>query len=163
MNKTFETLVIYDRAGNVLLDKRGNKSSVSVTDHEATLFKDAIMTHNHPSGWDYPDNSIRRIGNSFSPQDVLLTIKNNAQECRVVTPMMSFTMKRPETGWPSLMQAKYEYSRIEQQVLQDAYSRINDGTLTTDQASTVHYHHIWKRFAEKLGIEYTKKGLKLPG
>jgi hypothetical protein len=159
MNKTFETLVIFDRAGNKLLDKKGNKNSVTVDDHESTLFKDAIMTHNHPSGWDFPAGSFRRIGNSFSANDVLLTIKNDGLECRVVTPLMRFAMKRPETGWPSLTQAKYEYSRIEQQIIQDAYQRINDDIWTIDQASTVHYHRVWKRFAERFGIEYTKQGL----
>jgi hypothetical protein len=161
-NKSFETLVIYDRNGRVLLDKRGKARSVELTDGEAALLKDAIMTHNHPTGWKYPERSFGHIGNSFSAADILLTIKFDAQECRVITPMMRFLMKRPAGGWPELREVKIQYELINREVLKENYARIYKETLTPMQAQAIHNHEVWKRFSLKFGIEYTKKGVLLP-
>ena len=61
--------------------------------------KDCIFTHNHPRGWQEPEKSLGRIGNSFSPADMYLAIAHNVSEMRAVTPNYTFAMKRPEEGW----------------------------------------------------------------
>lgn len=70
LNKKFETGVVFDRNGNIIIDKRGESFSVSFTNEECWMMKDGIFTHNHPRGWGYPEKSLGRIGNSFSPEDV---------------------------------------------------------------------------------------------
>jgi uncharacterized protein with gpF-like domain len=48
-----EFAYVYDDVGNILVKKRGGKSSVSFTDAEMTSMKDAqgvVLAHNHPGG-----------------------------------------------------------------------------------------------------------------
>lgn len=99
LNKSFETGVLFDKNGNVVIDKRGAKYSVEFTDEECAKMKDCIFTHNHPRGWQEPEKSLGRIGNSFSPADMYLAIAHNVSEMRAVTPNYTFAMKRPEEGW----------------------------------------------------------------
>lgn len=86
LNKSFETGVLFDRNGNVVIDKRGAKYSVAFTDEECAKMKDCVFTHNHPRGWQEPEKSLGRIGNSFSPADMYLAIAHNVSEMRAVTP-----------------------------------------------------------------------------
>lgn len=86
MNKDFETAVVFSRSGKVLINKRGEKYSVEFTHDEVEKIKDAIVTHNHPRGWSYPEKSLGRIGNSFSIEDINLAVKADAMEMRAVTP-----------------------------------------------------------------------------
>ena len=99
LNKSFETGVLFDKNGNVVIDKRGAKYSVEFTDEECAKMKDCIFTHNHPRGWQEPEKSLGRIGNSFSPADMYLAIAHNVSEMRAVTPNYTIAMKRPEEGW----------------------------------------------------------------
>lgn len=162
-NKSFETAVLFNDDGQVIFEKKGRARSVNFTDEEVALFKDKIFTHNHPTGWFAPEGSIGRIGNSFSPPDVLTSIKNDVKELRVATPLMRFSMKRPTGGWPLLKDAIFEIKRLDYIVTEEYYSRINNGYLTEGQASVTHWHEIWKRFSEQFEIEYSKKGAPLPG
>lgn len=157
MNKKFETGVVFDKDGNVILDKRGASYSVGFTNEECAMMKDCIFTHNHPRGWGYPEKSLGRIGNSFSPEDIFLAIVHDIAEMRAVTPNYTFVMKRPEVGW------EIDIKKIEKLVNQENNklrreftTRINNNTLSPSMASAVHYHILWRRVAEKMGWSYSK-------
>lgn len=157
MNKKFETGVVFDWNGNVIIDKRGAKYSVAFTDEDCAKMKDCIFTHNHPRGWGYPENSLGRIGNSFSPDDIYLAISQNVAEIRAVTPNYTFIMKRPEKGWGiSTTQFKKILNKENEKLKSEFYTRINNNTLTPTMASAVHYHVLWRRVAEKMGWSYIK-------
>lgn len=157
-NKKFETAVAFDKDGKVLLDKRGQQFSVTFTDEEAKLLKDTIFTHNHPRGWGHKDNSMMRIGSSFSDADIITAIRNDIAEIRAVTPNYTFVMKRPEKGWGMTYQeASAKIKRINNYYLTEFDKRINKGTTTPNKASIVHWHSVWKVFAENNGFEYLKK------
>ena len=98
-NKSFETAVAFSEEGNIIIDKRGKAFSVGFSKEELLKMKDTVMTHNHPRGWKYADGSLGRIGSSFSPEDIILAIKGDLAEIRAVTPLYTFSMKRPEKGW----------------------------------------------------------------
>lgn len=155
-NKNFETAVIIDSKGNVLLDKRGQARSVSFTLDEAKLMRNNILTHNHPGGWRFPEGSMLRIGNSFSDADILTAIRNNMLEVRAVTPNFTFTMRRPEKGWPNWNEAKDRMKELDFELTRDFFKRINTGKTTMAKCEVVHYHTLWKRFAHEFGITYTK-------
>ncbi|MFJ1490511.1 hypothetical protein [Capnocytophaga canis] len=160
-NSDFETLVVLDKNGNALIDKRGEATSVSVTPNEIFLMKDNVVTHNHPRGWRSPEGTLGRIGSSFSFEDISLAIKADVAEIRAVTPLYTFSMKRPEKGWVKMLTLKREYELIEQQVREEMFSIIGKkkGILQKEaikRAESMHYHLIWKRFCEKYNIEYTK-------
>jgi hypothetical protein len=157
LNKSFETGVLFDRNGNVVIDKRGAKYSVAFTDEECAKMKDCVFTHNHPRGWQEPEKSLGRIGNSFSPADMYLAIAHNVSEMRAVTPNYTFAMKRPEEGW-GITISKFEklVNRKNNKLRAEFTARINNNTLSPTMASVVHYHILWKRISEKMGWNYTK-------
>lgn len=157
LNKSFETGVLFDRNGNVVIDKRGAKYSVAFTDEECAKMKDCVFTHNHPRGWQEPEKSLGRIGNSFSPADMYLVIAHNVSEMRAVTPNYTFAMKRPEEGW-GITISKFEklVNRENNKLRAEFTARINNNTLSPTMASVVHYHILWKRISEKMGWNYTK-------
>ena len=157
LNKKFETGVIFDKDGNVIIDKRGAKYSVAFTDEECAKMKDCVFTHNHPRGWQEPEKSLGRIGNSFSPADMYLAIAHNVSEMRAVTPNYTFAMKRPEEGW-GITISKFEklVNRENNKLRVEFTARINNNTLSPTMASVVHYHILWKRISEKMGWNYTK-------
>ena len=152
LNKSFETGVLFDRNGNVVIDKRGAKYSVAFTDEECAKMKDCVFTHNHPRGWQEPEKSLGRIGNSFSPADMYLAIAHNVSEMRAVTPNYTFAMKRPEEGW-GITISKFEklVNRENNKLRVEFTARINNNTLSPTMASVVHYHILWKRISEKMG------------
>lgn len=157
LNKSFETGVLFDRNGNVVIDKRGAKYSVAFTDEECAKMKDCVFTHNHPRGWQEPEKSLGRIGNSFSPADMYLAIAHNVSEMRAVTPNYTFAMKRPEEGW-GITISKFEklVNRENNKLRVEFTARIKNNTLSPTMASVVHYHILWKRISEKMGWNYTK-------
>ncbi len=157
LNKSFETGVLFDRNGNVVIDKREAKYSVAFTDEECAKMKDCVFTHNHPRGWQEPEKSLGRIGNSFSPADMYLAIAHNVSEMRAVTPNYTFAMKRPEEGW-GITISKFEklVNRENNKLRVEFTARINNNTLSPTMASVVHYHILWKRISEKMGWNYTK-------
>ena len=155
MNKAFETLVSFDKDGNITLDLRGEEKQVSWAG-KGHLMKDCMVTHNHPLGWRH--NDIRRIGGSFSWEDLKTTIICDVAEFRAVTPHYTFSLKRPENGlWGVSIN---EFNRIwydENEKLKFEFmNRISDRTLTVAQAETTHFHILNKRLSQRFGWEYTK-------
>ena len=157
-NKKFETAVVFNKDGNILIDKRGKATSVSFTSEEAKKMKDAILTHNHPRGWGFDENSWGRIGNSFSSADLMTAIGNDLAEIRAVTPNYTFSMKRPKNGWGvSVEEFRSVYKRLNDQIFATNNVAVNLDLVTPEQASAVHYHALNKAIAKKLGWIYEKK------
>lgn len=157
MNKRFETGVCVNANGEIIIDKRGTSNQVSFTQEECKLMKDCIFTHNHPSGWKYPENDICRIGNSFSIQDICLAISCDIAEMRAVTPNYTFSLKRPSRGWNINLQDFVEdYEKENRKLHTEFTDRINKGTLTIGQATSTYFHILCKRLAKKYGLDYHK-------
>jgi len=157
MNKEFETAVVFDKNGNIVIDKRGSATNVSFSKDEMNLMKDCIFTHNHPRGWRYDENSMFRIGSSFSREDLKFAINSDVKEIRAVTPNYTFSLKRPDSGW-GIQDYTLDtwYRRIEQIIRDDHDDRIMMGTLTEGQAGITLYHNITKLMATKFGWDYSK-------
>lgn len=150
-NKSYETGVLFNKDGSIVIDKRGGHSNVQFTKDECLLMNDRIFTHNHPSAWGYAENDIMRIGNSFSKQDIALAVGNNLAEIRAVTPNYTFSMKRPNRGWGISVEELMKLYDDENRSLRLEFTRrINKGTLTISQASATHFHILWKRLSKKL-------------
>lgn len=148
-NKGHETGVLFNKDGNIVIDKRGGSRSVQFTKHECLLMNDGIFTHNHPGAWGYAENDIMRIGNSFSIQDIALAVENNLAEMRAVTPNYTFSMKRPEGGWGISVEELMKLYNDENRNLRLEFTRrINKDTLTISQASATHFHILWKRLSK---------------
>lgn len=157
-NKKFETAVVFNKKGDILIDKRGKATSVSFTSEEVKKMKDAILTHNHPRGWGYNEKSWGRIGNSFSSADLMTAIGNDLAEIRAVTPNYTFSMKRPEKGWGvSVEKFKSVYKRLNDQIFAENNAAVNLDLVTPEQASAVHYHVLSRAVAKEFGWIYEKR------
>lgn len=160
-NKSHETGVLFNKDGNIVIDKRGGSRSVQFTKDECLLMNDGIFAHNHPGAWGYSENDIMRIGNSFSIQDIALAVGNNLAEMRAVTPNYTFSMKRPDGGWGISVEELMKLYNDENRNLRLEFTRrINKDTLTISQASATHFHILWKRLSKKLGFDYSKMKTK---
>lgn len=142
----YEKCRAFDLDGNLIFKKTGEKSQITFTREEAAKFKDAIFTHNHPSG------------SSFSLQDVITSRSTDMAEIRAVGTQYDHSLKRHEvTGWGRsdgpTAQSIYTKARSE---IQAEYDKLHtQGTLT--QAMIDDFHHaIIERYAEKAGLTYTR-------
>lgn len=103
-NNKDETLHIYTPQGDLVRSIGGEGAQVRY--RRSDVPENSIMMHNHPRS--IGTTGIRRIGNSFSPEDISSAIAANASEIRVVTPTYAFSIKRPTGGWGQDNVAKAE-------------------------------------------------------
>lgn len=160
MNKKFETGVIYDKDGNLILEKKGKEYNVYFTGEECKLMKNAIFTHNHPRGWAADEKRWAHIGNSFSVDDIAFAVFNDLAEIRAVTPLYTFSMKRPESGWGNFKNVKSFRTAMNRQntkIREELLKAVENEYITPEQAGAIHYHLLWKRIAKKQGWNYSKR------
>lgn len=162
-NKTFETAVVYDEGGNMVLRKKGKRYSVSLTDKEIRLIKDKVLTHNHPGGWKNAAGTLGRIGNSFSRADVKTAISSDVAEIRAVTPLYTFSLRRPAGGWGM---SEAQFIRAYNDLMQEHERRlfamyhkaksVGLGNMYAERVNATVNHLFWKEFSKKYGFEYVK-------
>lgn len=161
MNKAYETAISFNKDGEVVLNKDGQSRHVAFTAEECRKLKNTIMTHNHPSGWAYPENSVRRIGNSFSEDDILMAVRWDLAEMRAVTPNYTFVLKRPKKGWGVTPEDFHQvYKSVNKLIREegDAYvDKMGSSESSRDRAGIVHFHKVNKRLAKRFGWEYSKR------
>lgn len=159
-NKRYETAVSFNKDGKVILNKDGQSRHVAFTADECRKLKNTVMTHNHPSGWSYPEKSVRRIGNSFSEDDILMAVRWDLSEMRAVTPNYTFVLKRPEKGWGVTPDDFREvYKSVDKSIREegDAYvDKMGYTESSCDRAGIVHFHKLNRRLAKMFGWEYSK-------
>lgn len=140
----FETAFAWDESGKQVYAKVGGKDYVDVRD----VPENTIVTHNHPSG------------TSFSQGDVEQMIRGNYKELRAVGKDYTYTLKRPETGWPiSTARATIEFARAraKAKVETDRYFFAGVGNSRARAATLAISDLTMKYFSKSTGIEYTRK------
>jgi hypothetical protein len=157
----FETAVVWNKDGNVVLKKAGGKRSVEFTIPECETFKDCIFTHNHPSGLNYARNEFGSIGNSFSNADLFMAAKWDVAEIRACTQRATFVIKRPPEGWPQVDLISRMHTLVKHEIkdlkLDALYAR--QGSLfyeNPEYANVILAHAIMKELCRRLGIPYSK-------
>lgn len=159
-NKDFETGVVFDKNGNILVDKRGSARHVAFTKDECAKMKDAIITHNHPGGWEFAENRLGRVGNSFSADDIVMAIAYDLEEIRAVTPLYTFSMKRPKDGWRiNWKEARKAYASMKNSVdkyMNVYFDKVGREVENYARANAICYHLVNRKLAKKYGWEYTK-------
>lgn len=155
-NPDFETGIVFNRYGEEVRRLAGESRSISMPNSENQELKDLIFTHNHPTGAKYPIGSMRRIGNSFSVEDITQASAQNMLEIRAVTPEFTFIMKRPKGGWPTTQTIKQSYSKFNTKVLNENMHRLDNNITTISKCEVTHYHTVWKRVSKELGLLYSK-------
>lgn len=140
--QSIETAYVFDKNGKELINKDGGEDYVNFTKEEVLLFKDAILTHNHP------------MDKSFSIEDVQMLMRYDLAEIRAVgiknTHVLSTT-----GGWITKL-SQQTIEEIENGVLRDLGKRVTFGELTKIEAMALHHHELWSRIASKYGWTYTR-------
>lgn len=144
--KSYETAYIYDKNGNILLNKRGTKGEVSFTDDELKLMKDAIVTHNHP------------MGTTFSPNDIYMAIEHNLQEVRATGTNGTYVIRRNENLhlMPLFDDFVTDYVSIID-IYKEIYMKKFPGKIDRLKRQQVVQANAMNKIAEKYGLLYWRE------
>ena len=152
-----EALHVFNSKGDIVFSIDG-KDAQAVFDPNK-IPANSILTHNHPRS--LGTNGIRRIGNSFSSDDIRSAIKVNAKEMRALTPTYTFSVKRPKGGWGvSADVASKAFADANRTVSKQGHSYLtktgwNESNIA--RAEVTHFHKVMKILAKKYGWDYSKK------
>lgn len=143
--RTKETMEIYDATGKFIMSKRGGESSVRISLKDYTKLKNAVVTHNHPSG------------GSFSFTDLKFLKRMPISELRVAVSNGAYYIRKPDK-WPEeLKDIQYMeemYKQIEKS-LKLKYQRLyNERKITKRERYQMYRHDVNKTFSERYGLEY---------
>jgi hypothetical protein len=143
-----EHALVFDEAGTVLVDKKGERATVAFTPEEVRRMRGAaVFTHNHPGG------------TSFSLPDMLMAKRLDIGEMRVVTKDTVYVVHPPQGGWSALplgalLNAVHEADAyVEEKLL----LQIHVGRITKAEANKRHWHEVWTRVAQHVGLHYTRR------
>lgn len=136
---------IYDATGKFIMSKRGGESSVRISLKDYTKLKNAVVTHNHPSG------------GSFSFTDLKFLKRMPISELRVAVSNGAYYIRKPDK-WPEeLKDIQYMeemYKQIEKS-LKLKYQRLyNERKITKRERYQMYRHDVNKTFSERYGLEY---------
>ncbi len=152
----YESAYVYDTDGNLLFGKEGDKAEVNFTTEELSLMRGAIVTHNHPSGWNYPNSDIRSFGNSFSPEDIRLASCYDLAEIRAVTPKLRFTMKPSQDGWSQIYWEEVLIPLLNETIA-TVHHNLFMNSASEEEATYRFWHEVWRRVARRAGLIYTRE------
>lgn len=131
--------------GKFIMSKRGGESSVRISLKDYTKLKNAVVTHNHPSG------------GSFSFTDLKFLKRMPISELRVAVSNGAYYIRKPDK-WPEeLKDIQYMeemYKQIEKS-LKLKYQRLyNERKITKRERYQMYRHDVNKTFSERYGLEY---------
>lgn len=152
-----ETLHVFNSKGDIVFSIDGKGAQVVFDPNKVPA--NSILTHNHPRSLD--KNGIRRIGNSFSSEDIRYAIRVNAKEMRAVTPTYTFSIKRPKGGWGvSVAEVTKAFANANRTVSKQGRNYLDQTKWQESniaRAEVTHFHKVMKILAKKYGWEYSKK------
>ena len=153
-----EAMAFYDDEGNLLNRVQGKADHVAVGKEDVPS-DNLILTHNHPSA--LGQTSYRGIGNSFTPDDMIMAIKFKAKEMRAVTPSYTFSFKRPRGGWNAKQtEVRRAYERAMTKVRADGefyFDRAKMTDVANERYMATYWHKVNKLVAKEFGWNYSKK------
>lgn len=80
----YEKAVLYDKEGNIIFQKKGDKSHVSFTKTEIKKMRGGVLTHNHPNN------------SPLSPADINMLRISKLSEIRACTQNGSYILRQPK-------------------------------------------------------------------
>ena len=158
--ENIEKAAIFDTKGNIIAELSGGRKRLIIPEGEMPKLKDNIFSHNHPEGSSFPVGDMRRIGNSLSWSDIYTAITGNVREMRAVTPEYTFSIIRPDKGWPDISTVKLVHSKINDETLDELTSLVKKGVTTENKVNTVFFHLVNKKVFKYLNINYIKQKIK---
>jgi lambda family phage portal protein len=153
-SQDFESILILDGSGNVLVQKDGDERSVDfdfgaldqadgVVDGKIQI-PGLVASHNHPTS------------KSFSSPDWIAAKQIDAAEFRVTSSKYVYVLKRPEKGWPALSTLRKTVNE-EKRVSFDKFETLyKQGKITVEEANFEYTHEWNSNVAAWIGAKYER-------
>lgn len=143
--RIYETMEIYSSDGKFIMAKRGKVDSVKLSLSDYFKLKNAVVTHNHPSG------------SSFSFTDLKFLKNMPISELRVSTPEGVYFIRKPKT-WSKEINTSDKMKDVYEQIKKDLrpkYKELyNMGKINKKERYIMFKDEVNRVFAERFGIEY---------
>lgn len=147
-NRKRETMEVYSPTGEYILTKRGDSNSVSLSVFDYRKLKDAVVTHNHPSG------------GSFSSDDIKFLKTMPISELRVSTGEGTYFIRKPK-NWPKEINTGKKIEEVMSDIkneLKPKYQKMyNKGEINKRQRHQMFIDEVNQVFAERYGLEYGRE------
>ncbi len=149
-----------DQYGTVLGSKDGTTGFIHFSNDELSRMVGVAFTHNHPSG------------RSFSGADIAMACVQKFIAIRAVgvdtltQKPVRYRMAPPKEGWSRSWWESFgltQYLKIDQQVSAELRNQVLIGMVTVPEATALHEHQVWTRWAKATGCEYTREDWDIPG
>ena len=138
---------IIDKDGNILLKKKGTKSSVTLTADERTKLKDNIFTHNHPG----------EMQQAFSMGDIDTLVIDELYEMRAVTPKYNYSAKLKLPKDVSVTEFREELYKKEYAYRAFKEYELDNGIMTWKEMAPEYWHTFWKNLNNEIDyFEYKR-------
>lgn len=143
-----EVLEVYGPDGKYILTKRGGADSVKLSILDFPKLKNAVVTHNHPSGGSFSLNDIRFLKNM------------PVSEIRVATTNGAYYMRKP-LRWPESIRSSKDLEEAINKIrkeLRPKYVKLyNERKITKTQRHILFSDEVNRIFSERYGIEYGRE------
>ncbi len=143
--RMLETMEIYSSDGKFIMSKRGKADSVKLSLSDYFKLKNAVVTHNHPSG------------SSFSFTDLKFLKNMPISELRVSTPEGVYFIRKPKM-WSKEINSSDKMKDVYEQIKKDLrpkYKELyNKGKISKRERHIMFEDEVNRTFAERFGIEY---------
>lgn len=140
-----EIMEVYGTKGEYIMTRRGDANSVRLSILDYRKLRNAVVTHNHPSG------------GSFSFQDIRFLKEIPISELRVSTVSGAYYLRKP-AKWPQEINSSKKIAEALEQIrkeLKPKYIKLyNDGVITKSDRHKMFTDEVNKIFAERYGLEY---------
>ena len=150
-NRSRETMEVYSASGKYIMTKRGGTSSVRLSILDYKKLKNAVVTHNHPSG------------GSFSADDIKFLRGTPISELRVSTSDGIYYIRKPD-DWPEEINTKKKIETIMADIkneLKPKYQKMyNERKIDKKQRHQMLSNEVNQVFAERYGLEYGRETFK---
>lgn len=140
-HKKYESGAIVTATGDVLIEKRGGTNMVQWPKHEAAMMRGNILLHNHPEPY------------SFSPTDIITSLKCGIKEIRANTAQHRHSMVFPPTAGPNdipLLEAMVA------QATKTLQATLSVGAVDLKSFQKEGWHYVWTAVAREMGWQYTR-------
>ena len=142
----YEKCHCVDEDGRFVLSKEGEKSQISFTEDERETIrnrKGVVFSHNHPSG------------TSFSREDIVFAAAHGLKQIRAVGDKYVYTMESAGE-WMSPKEIAEVSGQEDKNVRREFTDKILGGRMTVEDAESSHWHEVWTRIADRLGLVYKR-------
>lgn len=147
-NRKRETMEVYSASGKYIMTKRGDSNSVSLSVFDYRKLKNAVVTHNHPSG------------GSFSTDDIKFLKAMPISELRVSTDEGTYFIRKPD-NWPKEINTGKKIEEVITDIkkeLKPKYQRMyNRGEISKRQRHQMFINEVNQVFSERYGLEYGRE------